>query len=570
MTSPLYFVIDTLDLTSPPYSLMAFSAPAPQLEAETAAALEYQPDNSAWSRDQHDASVITATVKISGVSEADALAAVNAIVKSAHSDAIAYAQQSAQTDTLSKLIYHADVQGPFDYDVAKIMLQSKGYISALVTLTCYPYWVAPEVVIEEAYIIGQPGTATISGVAGEVPALTLLKVMSGHASSAIALGIRSNPDDVASFVSGAVQDYPVSVGTPTADSRAKGGNVWRQAATTSWGIGTEGGIMTAPPLDVRAMAGRFVAWVRGCWGIATSTNVVRGASDVTGSGISAMTTVPSTAVVPASSTLLDTVCLGEVSVPASDVPTTTTAGYGVLTITDSHTTEAYGALLNSDTPIGTVTLLGGSASIALECHASPSPGLMRVSLYAGPSPVGHWYIPVQPSSSYAYLGTSNFKVGAGTYTLMACSIGTPCYIHTNVGETVGNYQLYQQAPLGFYAHTPVQIKTSTTGYYSIDYTTLIPCDECYFAANYAFSAWQGVLIDESAMRDDSTNAYLCDTGGGVGPSLIGSIDPRYPFLLRPGTNVIVALAAVPGDSDPGDLAISGSYWPRYLSLSKGD
>ena len=97
MTSPLYFVIDTLDLTSPPYSLMAFSAPAPQLEAETAAALEYQPDNSAWSRDQHDASVITATVKISGVSEADALAAVNAIVKSAHSDAIAYAQQSAQT-----------------------------------------------------------------------------------------------------------------------------------------------------------------------------------------------------------------------------------------------------------------------------------------------------------------------------------------------------------------------------------------------------------------------------------------------------------------------------------------
>ena len=89
--NPLFVALDTLDLTTDVYGLMAFSAPEPELDDQASADLEATPDADYWPRDLHYASSVTMTVKVdTHGDEAAALTAVNALRNAAHSDATLY------------------------------------------------------------------------------------------------------------------------------------------------------------------------------------------------------------------------------------------------------------------------------------------------------------------------------------------------------------------------------------------------------------------------------------------------------------------------------------------------
>ena len=585
--SPLFVALDTLDLTAAPYSVQGFSAPEPDLIDQDAEDLESQPDPDSWPHDMNDASIVTMTVRIETDTEAEALSAVNALRVAAHSGATLYARQTVQADTLSKLVDHAEAQGPFDYSTLTWAMQHDGMIEVLLTLTCYPYWVGPEVALTPATITAAPGTALVSGVRGEVPALTMLKVTHAQATTAIALGIRSAPS--ATFAAGVVQDY-----SGTSNANAKGGAVARLVTGTSYAP-----VTGAPALDVNDLRGRYVAWVRAAWSAGTTANSARVCSDVTGSGIAGATTVNGVVTQSPVGATLETHPFGEVSIPAAEVPSgQASSGWGAaaaqFTIADASGTystvgpnvvQAYqtftpttNMMVSSVTVRGYATGTGGSIEAIIAMAAGePLWWSDSAAVPASESDVvltSTYYTSVVLTAGVQYRVYMSITGQSGTGYLSkgAATAGESAHV-TATGADLG-YDLRLvvtgKPALGFTAHTPVQAKaTSGSPNYDLDWLALIPCDECYFAATFAFAAGQGVLIDESGMRDDSTNAYLCDDSGGVGVSLLGSIDPRSPFLLRPGDNILVALGAV-GDVTPGDMTVGGSYWPRYLSMSAGD
>lgn len=740
MKLDLSVMLDDLDLSQAPFDVRAFSAPEPVLDATAAGDIEAMPDGRYWPRDLHGPSVVTFTVRISAATEALALAAVNTLRKAARTGAVLSVRQDAQTDTLTKLVYHAEVVA-LDYpDYDAQQRQNIGLAQCIVTLTCYPYWVAPEQPLTpnlvangllksyngtapygwpalstvesaslDAYladgvlgftftadntnlaygrvvpcVVGKtytasadiavsaltpttyvklevlctggvttdfpsapfaanstgrasvtftvpegttstsvrfrrvsgtpttgvariarvqviegdtdlpfrestvyaPGVVTYDETDGEVPALTAIKATAEQAITSLALGLRSQPP--ASFASSAVQDY-----SGTADANALGGEVKRLVTSTAWQV-----VATAPEVDTEDMRGRYVMWARRKWSAGTTANTARASSDVTGSGIAVTTTVPATAqampfgvAASAAATFL-VGSLGEVSVPAAEVPSAqSTAGYGaeatlvdITTGTDKTLVSDWVAqtFVPTNALISALKFNGAGGSFHLMTWESGAPGTVLSSrmntgtLYAGLS------IPVTPGATYC-LRAGGYGSTVKRDTSAPSATGTGYHSPDgSTGWTAGDgtdttvdygITVKTRPKLGFAAHTPVQAKaTSGTPNFDLDNVALLPCDEAYLAVTWAAatSAGQGVLVNEMGLRADESNVYLTDSSGGIGASLIAQIDPRNPFLLRPGTNSIVVHAATPGGAAPGAVTVSGSYRPRYLTLSKGD
>jgi hypothetical protein len=140
-------------------------------------------------------------------------------------------QPDGQTSAVSCTVLAVDIDVPAFDPVSRRIAVASGHIDVTVSLRTTPYWLGPEVETTLSMTSGTPFTATISGVGGDVPALTKVRYTHAQATSMLALAMRSNPGEYFA----PIEDYP-----GTNDAAAFGGacTVAYHGTTTPYPIGT--------------------------------------------------------------------------------------------------------------------------------------------------------------------------------------------------------------------------------------------------------------------------------------------------------------------------------------------
>lgn len=430
----------------------------------------------------------------------------------------------------------------------------------------YAYALGTLVDTEATITTGTPFTARIPNIPGDVPALTRIRYYHDQATSKLALALRSNPDGEFS----PIDDY-----SGTEDTDALGGEAASLTMTSTPTL-----IGTADTWDVAANTGpkRIFARVKS-EAVAAANATMRFANTVAptvGDGYSLYgTSIPT---VTAASGGFDVLDLGTTEFPGGRVPSGTSDSFWSPEVATNESTDGttLTTLSSTPTPYGDITTTGDGFRIAIEAPPySFTAARYGVGVYAESGALLDsdeiWW----SSSARGYFSTKRFAIAAGTYTVKlhrasggSFSVGVT-KVYTN-GSSVANRRVYEQSLVGIGATLGVQAACSESSKaVLLDSVAALPTDEACYVYTGARAAGEGIVIDLLSENDADHDTYVCDATD-TGISVFSAVQPIGPFLLRPGTNVLVGMAATPGTDPPGDGNLVFTYRGRWLLPYTGE
>lgn len=435
------------------------------------------------------------------------------------------------------------------------------YMDVRIVCETYPYWVGPAVTTTLTVPVGTPWTATLAGVAGDVPALTETRYTHAQSVTALSVGLRSNAG--AAFTP--TQVYPDSVLTCS---------------------GTYATIGTPTALDAVDMRGDFLVIARAKFSGATvGVEYLRASSSVAGP-IGAPSVQDGIGVNPvtASSGGYDTLALGVLSVPAGRVQAGLSGGgYGLDTLAanaantsatctvSSLTTQkqTYKATLNLLSAVGLYGSATSNTSVTIVVYRG---GAIVASGSGIPPSVAGWFtVSVSPKVAITPGESLTFQVSSVLSGVTLYRSTTSVYadgnrIENGVAKTDDlAFRVYERAAVVYGSAMNIQAKaTSGTPTVNLAGVALIPTDEGAVRVTMpATTAGQGIDIDYLSQDENLHGIYIADATN-TGTSLVATAEPYGPLLMRPGSNTLVGMAATPINAAPGNATVTVTHQPRYL------
>ena len=563
---------------NPDFTLTGFTPGVAPAKDFALAEWDSNPSPRAWPYvDMHDLNTHTFSGFFSCATEALTRAEMSAATSELTPGAQVVWQPSGQATPVSCAVKYADIR--IDTLAPSTRYDgSSGYIPVTVTLRTTPYWLGPEVEQTVTLTAGTPFTGTVGGVMGDVPALTRIRYTHAQATSFLALALRSNPG--VGFLPW--QDY-----SGVDDSNSFGGSHTAPVHGTT----TPTTLGTPDVIDVADNLGDKLVLVRVGQELVPGA-VYRAVSSVQGAvGPAYPIYGPSVAGVTSNLSGWDVIDLGVVSFPAGRVQAGTSGMvYGPAAEVVQAATTSWTPMSAGHNQTFTVPATGRIIQVAGYFKSSPSDGGIEAWLS-------------RAGTALAVVIGANGAVGTPTGDYVQLPLSTPCDViagetltltfyaygeATDVsigystanpyagGQMEGNaandltFAVYYQPLVTLGATIGVQESCATASKDTVlDTVVLLPTDEACMKVLGTFAAGEGVCIDNLSENEADHDVYFANTTA-TGISVVSGCEPYGRFLLRPGDNVLVGMAATPGAAQPGDATVFVTYRPRFTLMYTGE
>lgn len=533
-------------------------------------------------------------IRVVGETPADVDADVAALRRALSRDELVSLQAASTTTQLTTRIREASVtEAEFD-PLERSVPGAKMYVT--VTITTDPYWIGPS--SPEVSLTGTvttiPGHFDVTGVTGEVGALLTMRVVPASAGRGLFIGVE--PDPAATY------DYLDDYGTSaaTADPNALGG--YKKGAVVDSALSAD---IPAPFVDTNGNRGRHLLIARADSTAATaSSNTMKARTTTTGNLIAASVSVDEQ-VVQFTSTSLIGYELGDVQIPAGQVPDIATGGgWTEATVTDQQT--AIDTSYSGGVEDGVIRYIGQTVSLTAGEKVTrfvfktssvahyPGGQLSIVAVDGNDLPIttGAYYtsvaIPAAPMNTAVNIDLDWVVPNTANYAFLVSSLNyarAQCYryngyasgqmVRGNSGYYVGAstaaaetgydlyFQVYCATQRGFNSSIGVLTAcTESSKTIALDYVQRIPLDYAAICYRPGASGSLGLYYD-----GQTDTPYAADADG-IGPAVYDKCEIRRPLRLSPGVINRVVIGILQEDAPvAGFTALSYSWRPRYLSAT---
>jgi hypothetical protein len=530
-------------------------------------------------------------IRVVGETPADVDADVAALRRALSRDELVSLQAASTTTQLTTRIREASVtEVEFD-PLERSVPGAKMYVTA--TITTDPYWIgpsSPEVSLTST-VTTVPGHFDVTGVTGEVGALLTMRVVPASAGRGLFIGVK--PDPAATY------DYLDDYGTSadTADANALGG--YKKGAIVDSTLSAD---IPAQTVDTNGNRGRHLLIARAdSTAIAASTNSMKARTTTTGHLIAASVSVDEQVVQFSSNTLIGYE-LGDVQIPAGQVPDITTdSGWGDEGVLVEQTDSSGSLTVRADYILGdpvtlyfyqTYTAITRQQLTAFEFTVVTAPSITTGwVLFVDKYNDGGYIIERQVSIPSMAAGLKKvsfsdvfaesgsvwrFRVKAPQESLLnkdECIIdssATDVYAGGTAGESSSGdapkdllFKVYGKTERGFNSSTGVLTAcTESSRTIALDYVQRIPLDYAVICYRPGASGSLGLYYD-----GQTDTPYVADADG-IGPAVYDKCEIRKPLRLSPGVTNRVVIGILQEDTAvAGFTALSYSWRPRYLSAT---
>ena len=554
-----------------------FPEATPLAEVETLALADPSPTR--WDRDQHGAADRTCVVAIfadDGLTATASAGRAELYSRLRQGATVLCCPPGGSTVMETTLLIAAPKSSPMDPSGQSDSMD--GIIYVTIAFHTTPYWLGPRTDADPV-TVDCPDYVDVLGVGGDVPALTQVTVTGAQATTRMGVGLRSVDP-------GATLPEFIQVYDDTADTSR---TVVGYTAASSIPSSFTAAIGTPPTMDAEEMAGDYLVMARAQNG-ASSAGAMKLGYYNTAAGITVAGTP--VAMPSVSDAGYDLVTLGPTHVPVTNVPAgLASAGYGTRSALQQQTASS--AVWTSTDYSQTVTVAKGfydtlSFKVKHDGAAyitTPESRGTTVAIYSWPYAtllaLGASRVARSLDGWVNFALDSPLALEAGTYLLVFIpQAGVKPYYNASGGYSGGSrvdgYDTATTGDMSFKVWGRPAITYDTTcgiaaqssqasQTVKLDYSVLLPMDEAALVAYPSMAAGEGICIDNLPSVNRQRDVYL-QTATGTAGSVIGSVEPwGGSFMLRPGDNRLVFVAATPGAAAPGALTVAVSYRERYLS-----
>ncbi len=531
-------------------------------------------------------------IRVVGETPADVDADVAALRRALSRDELVSLQVASTTTQLTTRIREASVtEVEFD-PLERSVPGAKMYVTA--TITTDPYWIgpsSPEVDLTST-VTTVPGHFDVTGVTGEVGALLTMRVVPASAGRGLFIGVK--PDPAATY------DYLDDYGTSAdiTDANALGG--YKKGAIVDGVLSAD---IPAPSVDTNGNRGRSLLIARADSTAATaSSNTMKARTTTTGNLIAASVSVDEQ-VVQFTSTSLIGYELGDVQIPAGQVPDITTdSGWGdegvLVSQTDSSGSlnvtcerdvygepfdlyfyQTYTAVTRQQLTAFEFTVVTAPATTtgwALIVETNYGMGYRTErqvsipSMAAGLKKVSFSDVFAESGSVWRFRVQAPEASGLNDESCVIDSSATDVYAGGTAGESFARdvakdllFKVYGKTERGFNSSTGVLTAcTEASMTIALDYVQRIPLDYAVICYRPGASGSLGLYYD-----GQTDTPYIADADG-IGPAVYEKCEIRRPLRLSPGVINRVVIGILQEDTAvAGFTALSYSWRPRYLSAT---
>ncbi len=532
-------------------------------------------------------------IRVVGETPADVDADVAALRRALSRDELVSLQAASTTTQLTTRIREASVsEAEFD-PLERSVPGAKMYVTA--TITTDPYWIgpsSPEVDLTST-VTTVPGHFDVTGVTGEVGALLTMRVFPTRPGRGLFIGVK--PDPAATY------DYLDDYGTSadTADPNALGG--YKKGAIVDSTLSPD---IPAPSVDTNGNRGRHLLIARAdSTAAAASSNSMKARTATTGNLIAASVSSDTKVPVQFTSNTLIGYELGDVQIPAGQVPDITTdSGWGdegvLVEQTDSSGSlnvscerdvygepfdlyfyQTYTAVTRKQLTAFEFTVVTAPATTAgwvLIVESSNGMGysierqVSIPSMAAGLKKVSFADVFAENGSVWRFRVQAPEASWLNDESCVIDSSATDVYAGGTAGESFARdvakdllFKVYGKTERGFNSSTGVLTAcTESSKTIALDYVQRIPLDYAVICYRPGAPSPLGLYYD-----GQTDTPYIADATG-IGPAVYDKCEIRRPLRLSPGVINRVVIGILQEDTAiAGFTALSYSWRPRYLSAT---